>query len=35
MIIYSNNNYNEKYWAVFGLQLSGLTADTDYWAPDY
>jgi hypothetical protein len=33
--MYSNDKYNGKYWAVFGPQLSGLTADPDYWVPDY
>jgi hypothetical protein len=35
IIIYCNNNFNGKYWAIVGPKLSGPPVDADYQGPDY
>jgi hypothetical protein len=35
IIMYSNNNFNGKYWAIFGTKLSGPPGDPDYGSPNY
>jgi len=35
-IVYcNNNNFNGKYWAIFGPKLSGQPAVSDYRVPDF
>jgi hypothetical protein len=33
--MYCINNYNGKYWAIFGPKLPGLSGVSDYRGPDY
>jgi hypothetical protein len=35
IIMYCNNNFNGKFWAVFAPKLAGPPGDLDYRAPDY